>query len=316
MKLEPMNDDAIESVARDAVDRAIDFIESEIAEDRIKAQRYYDGEVDIGEEEGRSKVVATKVRDTIRQIKPSLMRIFLSNENFVEYIPRNPQDVMSAETATKYIHAKFNENNGYKVLSDAFQDALLKKVGVVKCYWDEYVESEIHEFSNLTEDEMAFLAADDSVDIIEQEMEVEISIDEMGMEIQTPRYEMKIMKRNQKGTLRVESVPPEEFFVNREAVSIDDCYVCGQRTEVRVSDLVEMGYDFDEVSELSSISYNDTMSEAEQFERRGYDTMEDQYSELDPSMKLVAITEAYMKMDVDGTGIAQLHKITLGGSEM
>jgi hypothetical protein len=40
MKLEPMNDDAIESVARDAVDRAIDFIESEIAEDRIKAQRY------------------------------------------------------------------------------------------------------------------------------------------------------------------------------------------------------------------------------------------------------------------------------------
>ena len=316
MKLEPMNDDAIESVARDAVDRAIDFIESEIADDRIKAQRYYDGEVDIGEEEGRSKVVATKVRDTIRQIKPSLMRIFLSNENFVEYVPKNPQDVMAAETATKYIHNKFNENNGYKVLSDAFQDALLKKVGVVKCYWDEYVESEIHEFSNLTEDEMAILAADESVDIIEQEMELEISIDEMGMEIQTPRYEMKIMKRNQKGTLRVESVPPEEFFVNREAVSIDDCYVCGQRTEVRVSDLVEMGYDFDEVSELSSISYNDTMSEAEQFERRGYDTMEDQYSELDPSMKLVAITEAYMKMDVDGTGIAQLHKVTLGGSEM
>jgi hypothetical protein len=33
-------------------------------------------------------------------------------------------------------------------------------------------------------------------------------------------------------------------------------------------------------------------------------------------MKLVGITEAYMKIDVDGTGIAQLHKITLGGSEM
>ena len=163
MKLEPMTDDNIESVARDAVDQAIDFIESEIADDRIKAQRYFDGEVDIGEEEGRSKVVATKVRDTIRQIKPSLMRIFLSNENFVEYIPRNPQDVMAAETATKYVHAKFNENNGYKVISDAFHDALLKKVGVVKCYWDEYEESEIHEFSNLTEEELAFLAADDDV---------------------------------------------------------------------------------------------------------------------------------------------------------
>lgn len=316
MKLEPMTDDKIESTARNAVDKAIDFIESEIADDRIKAQRYFDGEVDIGEEEGRSRVVATKVRDTIRQVKPSLMRIFLSNENFVEYIPRNPQDVMAAETATKYVHSKFTENNGYKVISDAFHDALLKKVGVVKCYWDEYEESEIHEFSNLTEEELAILAAEDDVEIIEQEVEMEIDIDEMGMEIQRPRIEVKIMKRNQKGCLRVESVPPEEFFVNREAVSIDDCYVCGQRTELRVSDLVEMGYDFDEVVELSSISYNDTMSEAEQFERRGYDTMDDQDSEHDPSMKLVAITEAYMKMDVDGTGIAQLHKITLGGAEM
>lgn len=316
MKLEPMNDDQIESIARDAVDQAISFIETEIADDRIKAQRYYDGEVDIGEEEGRSKVVATKVRDTIRQIKPSLMRIFLSNENFVEYIPRNPNDVMAAETATKYVHGKFNENNGYKVISDAFQDALLKKVGVVKCYWDEYVESEIHEFSNLTEEELAILAADDDVDIIEQEVEMVVEIDEMGMQFERPMIEVKIMKRNPKGSLRIESVPPEEFFVNREAVSIDDCYVCGQRTEVRVSDLVEMGYDFDEVVELSSISYNDTMSEAEQFERRGYDTMQDQESEKDPSMKLVAITEAYMKMDVDGTGVAQLHKITLGGAEM
>jgi hypothetical protein len=316
MKLEPMDESQIEAIARSAVDDAIDFIEGEIADDRIKAQRYYDGEVDIGEEEGRSRVVATKVRDTIRQIKPSLMRIFLSNENFVEYVPRNPQDVQPAETATRFIHAKFVENDGYNVLSDAFHDALLKKVGVVKCYWDEYEESEIHEYTNLTDEELTLLAQADDVEIIEQETETSVAIDQFGMQVEAPIHEVKIMRRIPKGTLRVESVPPEEFFVNREAVSIDDCYVCGQRTEVRVSDLVEMGYDFDEVVELSSISYNDTMSEAEQFERRGYDTMEDQDDELDPSMKLVGITEAYMKIDVDGTGIAQLHKITLGGSEM
>jgi hypothetical protein len=316
MKLEPMDESQIEAIARSAVDDAIDFIEGEIADDRIKAQRYYDGEVDIGEEEGRSRVVATKVRDTIRQIKPSLMRIFLSNENFVEYVPRNPQDVQPAETATRFIHAKFVENDGYNVLSDAFHDALLKKVGVVKCYWDEYEESEIHEYTNLTDEELTLLAQADDVEIIEQETETSMAIDQFGMQVEAPIHEVKIMRRIPKGTLRVESVPPEEFFVNREAVSIDDCYVCGQRTEVRVSDLVEMGYDFDEVVELSSISYNDTMSEAEQFERRGYDTMEDQDDELDPSMKLVGITEAYMKIDVDGTGIAQLHKITLGGSEM
>jgi len=315
MKLEPMSDDQIEGIAQEAITDALSFIESEVADDRIKAQKYYNGEVDIGEEEGRSRVVATKVRDTIRQIKPSLMRIFLSNENFVEYIPTRPDQVLAAETATKYIHGKFQENNGYRVLSDAFHDALLKKVGVVKCYWDEVQESETHEFTNLTEEELTILAQDDDVEIIEQEVEMEIEIDEMGMQVETPRHNVKIMRRNSSGSLRIESVPPEEFFVNREAVSIDDCYICGHRTELRVGELVEMGYDFDEVSELSGISYNDTMSEAEQFERRGWDQMDDDESKQDPSMKLVAITEAYMKIDVDGTGMPQLHKLILGGGE-
>jgi len=316
MKLEPMSDDQIEGIAQEAITDALSFIESEVADDRIKAQKYYNGEVDIGEEEGRSKVVATKVRDTIRQIKPSLMRIFLSNENFVEYIPKRPDQVLAAETATKYIHGKFQENNGYRVLSDAFHDALLKKVGVVKCYWDEVEDSETYEFTNLTEEELTILAQEDDVEIIEQEVEMEIEIDEMGMQVETPRHSVKIMKRNLSGSLRIESVPPEEFFVNREAVSIDDCYVCGHRTELRVGELVEMGYDFDQVSELSGIAYNDTMSEAEQFERRGWDQMETDESKQDPSMKLVAITEAYMKIDVDGTGMPQLHKLILGGGEM
>ncbi|MFZ9080315.1 MAG: portal protein, partial [Alphaproteobacteria bacterium] len=52
----------IEGILQDAIAQAVDFVESEITDDRIKAQRYFDGEVDIGYEDGRSKVVATKVR--------------------------------------------------------------------------------------------------------------------------------------------------------------------------------------------------------------------------------------------------------------
>ena len=109
MDLKPMTDLEIEGIVRDAVQDAVDFCESEIAEDRIKAQRYFDGEVDIGEEDGRSKVVATKVRDTIRAIKPSLMRVFLNTDKPVEYVPRGTEDVIMAEQATKYMHYQFNE---------------------------------------------------------------------------------------------------------------------------------------------------------------------------------------------------------------
>jgi hypothetical protein len=74
--LKPKSRGEIESIVQAAIGDAVDFVESEISQDRIKAQRYYDGRVDIGHEDGRSKVVSTKVRDTVRAVKPSLMRVF------------------------------------------------------------------------------------------------------------------------------------------------------------------------------------------------------------------------------------------------
>ena len=59
MRLEPLDQTQIESIVSKASQDAVDFVDSEIAPQRIKAQRYFDGEVDIGYEEGRSRVVAT-----------------------------------------------------------------------------------------------------------------------------------------------------------------------------------------------------------------------------------------------------------------
>ena len=312
--LKPMTDDDIQNIASDAVTDAIDFIESEIAEDRIKAQRYFDGEVDIGEEEGRSSIVSTKVRDTIRNIKPSLMRVFLSNQNFVQFVPRNPQEVQQAETATQYVHSEFTEKNGYRLINDAFHDALLKKAGVLKVYWDEYTDSETYTLTNLSEAEMMVVVNDPDVEVLEQGMETSMSMDEFGMQVETPVYSLRVAHYKKGGKLCVESVPPEEFFVSRSARSIDDAYCVGHRTEMRVSDLVAMGYDFETVSKLSGITDYDSMAEAEDFERRGYDQVKEE-DILDPSMKQISVTEAYMKMDVDGTGIAQLHRILMGGGD-
>jgi hypothetical protein len=310
----PMEESEIESIARDAVSDAIDFVESEIAEDRIQAQRYYEGEVNLEAEEGRSKVVSTKVRDTIRQIKPSLMRVFLSNEQYVQFVPSSPQDVGPAETATKFVHSQFTEKNGFRVLSDVFHDALLKKTGVVKVYWDTTRETETHEYSNLTEQEFTFLAQEDDVQIVEHSVEYIGEIGPDGIEMQTPMHDAKIVRFKERGELRVDSVPPEEFFIDRNAHSIDQFYVCGHRTEMRAGDLIAMGYDPDVISSLGGISDHDTMAEAEDFERRGYDQEEDE-DIRDPSMRLVAVTEAYMRMDIEGTGTAQMYKITLGGGQ-
>ena len=312
--LKPMTEQEIESIAREAVNDSVDFVESEIAEDRIKAQRYFDGEVDIGEEEGRSKVVATKVRDTIRAIKPSLMRVFLSTDKPVEYVPRGPEDVQAAEQATEYMHYVFNEHNGYRVLNDAFHDAMVKKVGIVKVYWDNYQEQETYEFENLNEMEYRVLTMDDDVEVLESTTRIEIQIDEMGMEIETPIYDLKIARYKDVGKMCIESVPPEEFFVDRNARNIKDAYAVCHRTEMRIGDLISMGYDYEDVKDLTGLQHSDTFSEVEEFERRGY---EEDYSDediQDPAMRLVAVTEVYMKIDVTGSGVPTLQKVTLGGA--
>ena len=312
--IKPKSEREIESIVQDAMKDAVDFIEGEISDDRIKAQRYYDGEVDIGHEDGRSKVVATKVRDTVRAVKPSLMRIFLSTAKPVEYTPKGPEDVAAAEQATSFMHHEFTRLNGYRVLNDAFHDALVKKQGIVKAYWLMTPHAEIYTFSDLSDDEYTYLLDDDTVSVIEHSVEYSLSIDEMGMEVEMPIHSVKISRQEDKGEMRIDSVPPEEFFINRDARNMTDAYIVAHRTEMRAGDLIAMGFDPEDVTKMDSFDSGSEMTEAEVFERRGYDSDLSDEDTQDPAMKNVTVTEAYMRIDADGTGVPVLHKITLGGT--
>ncbi len=313
-ELKAMTDDDVQGIVKDALDSAISFVESEIAEDRIKSQRYFEGEVDIGQEDGRSKIVATKVRDTIRAIKPSLMRVFLSSENPVEFVPNSQKDVLSAEQATKYAHWKFQQLNGYRLLNDAIHDALVKKTGVLKIWWESNTEATMHTYTNVTDEEMMAIVNEPDVTVIEHGTELEMMMGEDAIEVETPKHTLTVSHKKENGELKIESVPPEEFIVDRNAKSVDDAYIVAHRTELRVSDLVSMGYDFDEVSKLSGLSSDDTYTDSEAFERKGYE-QDDHESTADISMKKISVTEAYMKIDKEGTGVAVMYRLLLAGGD-
>lgn len=308
-----MTDDEVQDIVKDALSEATSFIESEISQDRIKSQRYFEGEVDIGQEEGRSKIVATKVRDTIRAIKPSLMRVFLSSENPVEFVPTNQEDVINAEQATKYAHWKFQQLNGYNLLNDAIHDALVKKTGVLKIWWEDTTDAEIRSYTNLTEEELSAIVNEDNVEVIEHTAELGMMTDETGIQTEQEKHSLKVSYQKKQGELKIEGVPPEEFLVDRNAKSVSDAYIVAHKTEMRVSDLVSMGYDFERISELSGLSSDSTYTDTEQFERKGYEQEDEDITDL--SMKQVQVTEAYMKIDKEGTGVAIMYRVLLAGGE-
>lgn len=307
MELKEKTFDEVESIVSQAIKDAVDFVEQEISQERLKSMRYMEGLTDLGHEEGRSKVVSTKVRDTIRAVKPSILRVFMSTDKPVEFVPKGPEDVAMAEQATDFIHHEFQRLNGYKLLSDLIHDALVKKQGIAKAYYKTYAQAKIYTFTDLTAEELTLLVEDPGVEVLSQTSVMKSSEE-------APYYNLKISRKEMKGELCIEAVPSEEFFINREAKSIEDAYVACHRTEMRAADVVAMGFDPEIVYDLDSYDSDTAITQEEVYQRQGYSDEGEDDNALDPSMKNVLITEAYMRIDVDGTGVPVLHKLICGGT--
>ncbi len=313
MRLEPLDKLQIESIVSTAVSDAVDFIDGEIAPQRIKAQRYFDLEVDIGHEEGRSSVISSKCRDVVRGLKPSLQRVFLSSEKPVEFSPRSEEDVKVAEQATNFISYKFQQCNGYKLLNDVFQDALVKKTGIAYVYFDDKEEIEIETFKDLSEDEFALIGADDDVEIIESEIIEDTIVNPDGSEVPSNTYNLKISRQKSKGDIAIKAIAPEDFFVDRNSRSVEENYVIGHSSEMRVSDLLAMGFELEDLSGISNTEYSVVDDEAE-FERRGYAIDEGEDENTSAASKKITVTQAFMELDIEGTGSPILYQFICAGS--
>ena len=234
------------------------------------------------------------------------MRVFLQSSRPVEFVPRRPQAVQEAEQKTQYASYIFERNDGFMLLSDAFDDALKKKVGILKAWYEEAAEVEVDDYTGLSEEQIAFLASDPEVEILEQEAEQEAVIGPDGMMVSPATYSAKVARTSRRGEIKIKAVAPEDFFVDRSATSIEDCYVCGNSTEARVGEVVDMGFDFETVYDLAGVG-DSSVDEEEELQRRGWDS-EDEQDHNDPSMRKILLTEAYMKMDIEGTGVPRLYK--------
>jgi hypothetical protein len=301
----PLSEDDLQAIVESELSSAADFIDNDIGPQRAKATSYYKGDKFGNEEDGRSQIVSHDVRDTVSAIMPSLMRIFFSTDKVVEFIPKNAEDVEKAEQATEYINYIFTQDNpGFLTLQSAFKDALVRKVGIIKYWWDEDVEVTTEHFTGLTPDALQYLAADPQVEVTSTELDM--VMDEYGQPM-APSLDATVTRRVDKGRVRVEAVPPEEFLIDREAKSLEDATIVAHRTTLTVSDLVARGYDEDEIlehaGEVDKLNWSDELAARQSTQSYG------QATRSDDAAREVSYTESYIKADMDGDGIAELIKV-------
>jgi hypothetical protein len=323
--IEPMDDTELQGIVAAELEDAVSYIDSDVSPIRAKGTEYYRGDPFGNEEDGRSQVVAMEVRDTVSAMLPSLMKVFFSSENVVEYVPRGPEDVSGAQQATDYANYIFsNDNNGFMTTYALFKDSLVRKCGIAKYWWEDNEEVKIEEYSGLDDQTVQILMQEDAeVKIVVSYPDPSMSMEMMQpqvdpatglpMQMQQPMLHDVQIKRNIKdGRIRIMAVPPEELILDRRARSFDDAAIIAHRQMATVSDLIGMGYDQEEIEE--NISSTDLDSNDEYLARQPLSTTMGAGSSLNPMQQRVLYVEAYMRVDFDGDGIPELRKICCMGS--
>ncbi len=314
MTRKTLNDRELHAVVTAEVRDALGYLgtDSDLAEERADALRYYMGEPFGDEREGRSKVVSRDVADTVEWILPSLLRVFAAGDDVVRFEPVGPEDEAFAAQASDYVNHVFaKENKGFLILYTWFKDALIQKNGIVKYWWEERESTAKESYAGLSEPEFVALAADPDVEVLEHSTQEGV-IASNGAGAAVISHDVTIKRTRRDGRVRIEPVPPEEFLISRRARSMEDAAFVGHRVYKTRSELIAAGYSRAVVEDLPT--FVETDDSEEELARWDGDELPSGESR-DPMMQTVEVVEAYIKVDADGDGIAELMKVTLAGAD-
>lgn len=301
-------DESPEVVVGRMIEEAIQWRRENLDPKMEEATDYYMGEPFGNEEEGRSQVVDTTVRDVVQGILPSLMRIFFGPDEVVEFAPDHPEQVDLAEQMTNGVNWAIKENNrGFVTFYSMLKDALVRKLGIVKYWWEDKVKVLGSEHQNLTADEIRFLQMEvPNVDIefVNEEDEEEL------IEAQGETFDVIVRRVEDSGQVRIEAVPPEEFIFSPSSRSKEDARLIGHVREMPASELVAMGVSRKQVTQHLGSNQYDTGEEMMEAARRvdGQGRIEREDVQM-RATRDVPFAEVYVDLDLDGDGIAEMYRI-------
>jgi hypothetical protein len=323
---EGMTDDEILSALEQEEADAVEFIGSTIAQDRADAMDYLFGRPFGNEEDNRSQAISTEVFDAVHALIPPIIKPFVSSDDVVAFEPESEQDAAGCEQETAYtIYTVMRLNDGFSLIYNWLFDGLAQKNGVVKYWWDARPESEIERYYGITADVLAMLLSAGDVEIIAgREYPAPQGSGPQPMPflggMQPPTlYDVTLRIRTEgKGFVRIENLPPEEFLISRDATSGRPKHArfCQHRRLGTISELREMGLDVDDdiASEGGGGDLSDITSSPEFMSRHEDDPLTGTVQpDTSGPNRQVLIRESYVRMDVDGDGIAELRKILVVG---
>jgi hypothetical protein len=125
-------------------------------------------------------------------------------------------------------------------------------------------------------------------------------------------HDVVLIRKETYGKVKIETIPPEEFLIERRAKNLQEANFLAHRTTQTRSDLIEAGFDADTVNALPT----DTADKYNEEKVSRYRNLDYDFSSNsgEASTDEITVYECYAKIDAEGDGIAKLRKITLAGT--
>jgi len=302
-----LDDTNIAALIDDNVRQSVGYYDSEISTERTRVVDFYNATLPKPFHEGNSKYTSQDVYDAIESVKATLLETFGNGGgmNTVRFDAINADDVKQAEVCTNYVnYVCHRQNNLFGVMNSVIHDALTSRNGIAKVYWQEQEETIFEEFEDLTQDEFDMLIAQPNVELLDSEY------DELGT------VTGKIGVTRDTSQVVIESIPPEEFLIESQAKSLDDVNFAAHRTTKTLSELREEGYSEDLLDKIGSSEDADHLTDPEMLARFDDIGATQSFSKdgYQDQVRSVQVVEAYIYLDIEGTGTATLHRILKAGN--
>lgn len=311
-----MNNDSLVNIIKSYRYNSLGSLEGELSNQRAEAMDRYHGRPYGNEIQGRSQIVSKDLSETVDWLIANILKVFLMSGNLFEFTAVNAEDEEAAKQETDYINQVImNDNDGYLVMYDLLKDCLILKNCYVKHFWNEEEKIEEDEYEGLNEVQLAQLIGDlekeGELDIVGQNERIEYleqqAPDGAIVDVPFPVFDIKYKLKRKIAKLVLEAVPPEEIRVHKNTKGClqESAFVEHFTTKTR-SELIEMGMDKDFVSGLKrsdSQITNESQARSQNVEER------QQVESLDDSMDHIEYSEAYVRIDFDEDGIAELRRV-------
>ncbi len=324
-KSDAMKSSDFQKLVTDEAMDASNYVEESISAERAQATEYWKGRLpDVDKdtaEEDRSTVVLSEVRDTVLGMMPDLLKMFLGADGVCSYTAVPCEDLTlfkqkqdEAKQATDYVQkiVLVQDNpDSFMTFHDAFQDALVRKTGFIRYWWEKSRKPEYQHYTGLDEDIVLALAGNDDVEIIGKRS----YIDEDTVMGPAVKYDIKIKRICDYGKVRIAAAPCENVIVSRLGRSIEQTPLFGYREQKTLSDFEEMGFTADDLKDCDENS--DDLNNIETQARAPVEGIEVKTTDdsNDKSRKTYTYGEIYIKADKDGDGIAELIRVITAGTK-